>query len=177
MCVNAAERTATASRLAATLLDCIKLGSRKTPPQPPKGSRSKPASSSTPQSAAAADEQHQVIIVGCVESAEDTPSSLRRCFTHEMRIEAPDASERRQLLQVCISKRPPSLLPPVLSSLLTECICSCQTLIAESQTASALVPQVLPMCSISFCLCHSKILQALSGQARKQCSSASTTLQ
>lgn len=44
--------------------------------------------------------QQPVIIVACVESAEDVAPSLRRCFTHELQVEAPDAPARKRLLQV-----------------------------------------------------------------------------
>ena len=44
--------------------------------------------------------QQPVIIVACVESADDVAPSLRRCFTHELQVEAPDAPARKRLLQV-----------------------------------------------------------------------------
>ena len=43
---------------------------------------------------------YPVIIIACVESAEDVPASFRRCFTHELQLEAPDAAARMSLLQV-----------------------------------------------------------------------------
>ena len=46
--------------------------------------------------------RHPVVIIACVESTEDVPPSLRRCFTHELQLEAPDATARKRLLQVCL---------------------------------------------------------------------------
>lgn len=51
--------------------------------------------------ASPSDGVHPVVIIACVESAEDVPPSLRRCFTHELQLEAPDAAARKRLLQVC----------------------------------------------------------------------------
>ena len=39
-----------------------------------------------------------VVLVACAPSADDLPPPLRRCFTHELRLEAPDQQQRRQLL-------------------------------------------------------------------------------
>ena len=41
-----------------------------------------------------------VVIVACAESADDLPATLRRCFTHELAVDAPDAAARRLLIQV-----------------------------------------------------------------------------
>ena len=43
-----------------------------------------------------------VLVVACAESAEDVPALLRRCFTHELALEAPDEAQRLVLLQVCM---------------------------------------------------------------------------
>ena len=42
-----------------------------------------------------------VLVVACAESAEDVPAPLRRCFTHELALKAPDEAQRLALLQVC----------------------------------------------------------------------------
>lgn len=39
-----------------------------------------------------------VILVACAASAEDVPAPLRRCFTHELALEAPDRAQRCALL-------------------------------------------------------------------------------
>ena len=94
----AAERTATSSRLASTLLDCMTQGSSKTAQQQTSPSTQVPAA----ETAASHDGvPYPVIIIACVESAEDVPASFRRCFTHELQLEAPDAAARLCLLQVC----------------------------------------------------------------------------
>lgn len=98
-CLCAAERTATSSRLASTLLDCMTQGSSNT------GSQQQPSTSSQRPAAETALSCNggagPVIIIACVESADDVPASFRRCFTHEIQLEAPDAAARRRLLQVC----------------------------------------------------------------------------
>lgn len=43
-----------------------------------------------------------MIIVACCRSIADVPAILRRCFTHELLIDAPEASERTQLLEVIL---------------------------------------------------------------------------
>lgn len=40
-----------------------------------------------------------MLVVACAESAEDVPPPLRRCFTHELPLEAPDEAQRLALLQ------------------------------------------------------------------------------
>ena len=98
----AAERAATNSRLASTLRDCITKGSnRHTGGQPPSAHQSRGEHGTASQSPDAA--QQPVIIVACVESAEDVAPGLRRCFTHELQLEAPDAPARKRLLQVCFA--------------------------------------------------------------------------
>jgi len=100
--VLAAERAATNSRLASTLRDCITQGSNKhTGGQPPSSHQSRGEHGTALQSLDAA--QQPVIIVACVESAEDVAPGLRRCFTHELQLEAPDAPARKRLLQVCFA--------------------------------------------------------------------------
>lgn len=39
-----------------------------------------------------------VVLVACTASAEELPPALRRCFTHELALEAPDQRQRQQLL-------------------------------------------------------------------------------
>ena len=63
----------TASRLAATLSQIISTNCSRQPP---------------------------VIIVACASEAASLPGPLRRCFTHELSAEAPDAAGRQMLLQV-----------------------------------------------------------------------------
>ncbi|KAA6429814.1 MAG: peroxisome biogenesis 6-like [Trebouxia sp. A1-2] len=93
-----AERAATNSRFASTLRDCITQGStRHTRGQPPSAHQSRGEHGTALQSPDAA--QQLVIIVACVESAEDVAPGLRRCFTHELQLEAPDAPARKHLLQ------------------------------------------------------------------------------
>ena len=43
-----------------------------------------------------------MLVVACAESVEDVPAPLRRCFTHELALEAPDEVQRLVLLQVCM---------------------------------------------------------------------------
>jgi hypothetical protein len=40
-----------------------------------------------------------VVIVACASSPEQVPAPLRRCFTHELALEAPDEKLRLSLLQ------------------------------------------------------------------------------
>ena len=40
-----------------------------------------------------------VVLVACTASADDLPPALRRCFTHEIALEAPDQQQRQALLQ------------------------------------------------------------------------------
>lgn len=40
-----------------------------------------------------------VILAACVATPEDVPAPLRRCFTHEIHVEAPDAAQREDLLR------------------------------------------------------------------------------
>ena len=47
-----------------------------------------------------------VLVVACAESAEDVPAQLRRCFTHELALEAPDEAQRLALLQACAPYSP-----------------------------------------------------------------------
>ena len=39
-----------------------------------------------------------VVLVACAASADDLPAAVRRCFTHEVCLEAPDQQQRQQLL-------------------------------------------------------------------------------
>jgi hypothetical protein len=39
-----------------------------------------------------------VVLVACTTSADDLPAAVRRCFTHEVCLEAPDQQQRQQLL-------------------------------------------------------------------------------
>lgn len=48
---------------------------------------------------------HKVAVVASTEAVEDVLAPLRRCFTHELPIEAPDKDARLAILQVC--SRPP----------------------------------------------------------------------
>jgi hypothetical protein len=41
----------------------------------------------------------RVLLVACCHSAEDLPASLRRCFTHDIALDAPDQDARLQLLK------------------------------------------------------------------------------
>ncbi|KAL0039627.1 hypothetical protein WJX77_003781 [Trebouxia sp. C0004] len=95
-----AERAATNSRLASTLRDCITQGSNKLTggfSQPPGSYQTRGEHGTALQSLDAA--QQPVIIVACVESAEDVAPGLRRCFTHELQLDAPGAPARKRLLQ------------------------------------------------------------------------------
>ncbi|KAK9832032.1 hypothetical protein WJX81_000155 [Elliptochloris bilobata] len=40
-----------------------------------------------------------VLVVACAESAKDVPAPVRRCFTHELALQAPDEAQRLTLLQ------------------------------------------------------------------------------
>eukprot|EP00897_Mesotaenium_endlicherianum_P005016 jgi/Mesen1/4542/ME000232S03801 len=69
-----------------------------------------------------------VLLVAAVEDAEELPTSLRRCFTHEIDVQMPDGERRRSLLRAYLglqtevrSRIPPSppsppFLPPTLPS-------------------------------------------------------------
>ena len=54
---------------------------------------------------------HRVVVVASTEAVEDVPGPLRRCFTHELPIDAPDKDARLAILQVC-----PTLMPLILES-------------------------------------------------------------
>ena len=41
-----------------------------------------------------------VILVACTSSVEEVPPPLRRCFTHEVAVDAPDQAARLRILQV-----------------------------------------------------------------------------
>ena len=41
-----------------------------------------------------------VILVACTSSVEEVPAPLRRCFTHELAVDAPDQAARLRILQV-----------------------------------------------------------------------------
>ena len=51
----------------------------------------------------AAAQTGKVYLIACTHSLADVPSPLRRCFTHEIAVEAPDAAARTSLLQVNIA--------------------------------------------------------------------------
>ncbi len=92
MCVLVAGgQSATALRLAAALSECITQGCAVQ-------SGGKGAASA----AAAAGEADpcRVILVASAEAVEDIAAPLRRCFTHELAVEAPDQDVRLHLLQV-----------------------------------------------------------------------------
>ena len=92
----AAERTAAASRLAGALTHCIAKGCNTTPT----GNAAIRSSAQHVSLAASADAAVGcVIVIACAESADDLPASLRRCFTHELPVEAPDAAARKHLIQ------------------------------------------------------------------------------
>ena len=78
----------TASRLAATLSQIISTNCSQRPP---------------------------VIIVACASEAASLPGPLRRCFTHELSAEAPDAAGRQMLLQVGLHVQTRSELDPAVS--------------------------------------------------------------
>lgn len=42
-----------------------------------------------------------MVVAACCHNLSDIPADLRRCFTHEIAAEAPDAAMRGRLLQVC----------------------------------------------------------------------------
>ena len=44
---------------------------------------------------------HRVVVVASTEAVEDLPGPLRRCFTHELPVDAPDKDVRLAILQVC----------------------------------------------------------------------------
>ena len=54
---------------------------------------------------------HRVVVVASTEAVEDVPGPLRRCFTHELPIDAPDKDARLAILQVC-----PTLVQLILGS-------------------------------------------------------------
>ena len=110
----AAERTATSSRLASMLLDCMLQGSSRAgqqQQQPSPSTHSTPAAETAAAASSSDGGQFPVILIACVESAEDVPASFRRCFTHELQLEAPDSATRMRLLRVrCLLSKTASTL-------------------------------------------------------------------
>jgi hypothetical protein len=49
------------------------------------------------------------VVVALAEAAEDVPTPLRSCFTHDLHVGAPDYGTRRKLLQSMLSGAAPSL--------------------------------------------------------------------
>ncbi|KAL4420721.1 hypothetical protein ABPG75_010377 [Micractinium tetrahymenae] len=90
-----------AARLGSVLADCIRAhgsgGSRWGGSSSSSGGTSGSAGS-TDQQGTAAPPASPVILVACAASAEDLPAPLRRCFTHELALEAPDQAQRLSLL-------------------------------------------------------------------------------
>lgn len=85
------------------LLDCMLQGSSRTgqqQQQPSPSTHSTPAAETAAAASSSDGGQVPVILIACVESAEDVPASFRRCFTHELQLEAPDTAARMRLLQV-----------------------------------------------------------------------------
>ena len=91
----AAERTAAASRMASALTDVIAVGCNTHDSAFRHGNMQAKPTSSPPEDPVAC-----VIVIACAESADDLPASLRRCFTHELPLDAPDAGARKQLISV-----------------------------------------------------------------------------
>ncbi len=47
----------------------------------------------------------RVLLVACAEVADDVPAALRRCFTHELALDAPDEPHRVSLLRGALAAR------------------------------------------------------------------------
>lgn len=94
-----------ASRLGSVLADCIRAHSSG-------GAGSKHgAGGAAEQRGPVPVPSGPVVLVACAASAEDVPAPLRRCFTHELGIEAPDHAQRRALLAGSLGGVPAALAP------------------------------------------------------------------
>jgi len=87
-----------------------------------------------------------VILIASVPTAEDVAPPLRRCFTHEIKLDAPDQSGRRQLVESYVGTAANSLSPEALDALARHTAGllprDLRSLAAEACSAAAL--QVLP---------------------------------
>ena len=81
--------------MASALSKCIAEGCRLAP------QRSDEHSSGSQADKTRHPQTHRVVVVASTESAEDLPGPLRRCFTHELPVDAPDKDARLAILQVC----------------------------------------------------------------------------
>ncbi len=82
-------------RLAATLSQCIAEGCGQAS-QDHDRLQDKPSHLEVEQHS----QRHKVAVVASTEAVEDVAAPLRRCFTHELPLEAPDAEARLAILQV-----------------------------------------------------------------------------
>ena len=55
-----------------------------------------------------------MVLVACADAVDEIPASLRRCFTHEIHVEAPAEEQRRQLLESKLGGAAASARPGVL---------------------------------------------------------------
>ena len=81
-------------RLASALSQCIADGCSAASPD------GREPSSRSPADAAHSRQGPRVTVVASTEAVEDVAASLRRCFTHELHIDAPDREARLSILEV-----------------------------------------------------------------------------
>ena len=86
-CMDPGAQSAPALRLAAALSECITQGCTSSLPEQPAGSKR-----------SSADAAGRVILVASAESVDEIAAPLRRCFTHELSVEAPDQAARLRML-------------------------------------------------------------------------------
>ena len=93
-----------AARLGAVLSECIGSAHGSSGNSSDRGSRSsstRPGMKKQEQQLMAAGEglfPAPVVLVACTSVADELPTAVRRCFTHELALEAPDQQQRQQLL-------------------------------------------------------------------------------
>jgi SpoVK/Ycf46/Vps4 family AAA+-type ATPase len=84
-----------AVRLAATLSQCIAEGCSQAPQD-----RNRLQDKPSHLEAGEHSQRHKVAVVASTEAVEEVAAPLRRCFTHELPLEAPDKEARLAILQV-----------------------------------------------------------------------------
>lgn len=138
---RAGARESSAVRLAGALSECIQSGC--SPPAPPRAllggaAEASPAGPGAnpgrPPAKAEKREAWQawpgpVVLVATAASAEDLPGPLRRCFTHEIAVEAPDEHLRLSLLEGMLRDAAgPDLLQSELPVRCPLCVCPCHVM-------------------------------------------------
>jgi hypothetical protein len=98
-----------AARLGSVLADCIRAhgGAAADPGNAGSaGGRGSTGVAAPAGSAASGLFPAPVVLLGCAAAADDLPAPLRRCFTHELAVEAPDQAQRSQLLASFLAGAP-----------------------------------------------------------------------